>query len=36
MKKYLRGKTEDLEFALVSRDGSLSIPDKMALNDFIR
>jgi flavodoxin len=36
MKKYLRGKTEDLEFAFVSRDGSLSIPDKMALNDFIR
>lgn len=36
MKKYLNGKTENLEFAFTSRDGSLSIPEKMAINDFIR
>jgi len=36
MKKYLSNKTEDLEFAFTSRDGSLSIPEKMAINDFIR
>ena len=36
MKKYLRGKTENLEFAFKSRDGSLSISDKLDLNDFIR
>jgi len=36
MKKYLREKTENVEFAFTSRDGSLSIPEKMAINDFIR
>ena len=36
MKNYLREKTESLEFALQSRDGSLSISNQMVLNDFIR
>lgn len=36
MKKYLKKKTKSLEFAFSSRDGSLSIADKLALNDFIR
>jgi hypothetical protein len=36
MKKYLRGKTDNLAFAFKSRDGSLSISDKLDLNDFIR
>jgi len=36
MKKYLRKKTEDLEIVLKSRDGSLSIADKLALNEFIK
>lgn len=36
MKKYLRGKTDNLEFAFKSKDGSLSISDKLTLNDFIR
>lgn len=36
MKNYLSEKTESLEFALRSRDGSLSISNQMALNDFIR
>jgi flavodoxin len=36
MKKYLSDKSENLEFAFTSRDGSLSIPEKMAINDFIR
>jgi flavodoxin len=36
MKKYLKKKTEDLDFALKSKDGSLSISDKLALNDFIK
>jgi flavodoxin len=35
MKKYLTGKTGKLEFAFTSRDGSLTISDKMTLNDFI-
>ncbi len=35
MKKYLAGKTGKLEFAFTSRDGSLSISDKLTLNDFI-
>jgi flavodoxin len=35
MKKYLKEKTKNLDFAFVSRDGSLSISDQMALNDFI-
>jgi menaquinone-dependent protoporphyrinogen IX oxidase len=36
MKKYLRDKTDNLAFAFKSRDGSLSISDKLDLNDFIR
>ena len=35
MKKYLGRKTSNLEFAFTSRDGSLTISDKMTLNDFI-
>ena len=35
MKKYLGEKTKNLEFAFKSKDGSLSISEKMALNDFI-
>ena len=36
MKKYLRKKTENVEFAFKSKDGSLSISDKLDLNDFIK
>jgi len=36
MKKYLGNKTENLEFAFTSRDGSLSISDKLTLNDFLK
>ncbi len=36
MKKYLANKTGSLEFAFTSRDGSLSISDKLTLNDFIK
>lgn len=36
MKKYLREKTDNLAFAFKSRDGSLSVSDKLDLNDFIR
>jgi flavodoxin len=36
MKKYLGEKTDNLAFAFKSRDGSLSISDKLDLNDFIR
>ncbi len=36
MKKYLSKKTEDLEFTFKSKDGSLSITDKISLNDFIK
>ena len=36
MKKYLGNKTGNLEFAFTSRDGSLSISDKLTLNDFIK
>ncbi|HCY76720.1 MAG: hypothetical protein IH620_01720 [Ignavibacterium sp.] len=35
MKKYLGRKASELEFAFTSRDGSLTISDKMTLNDFI-
>lgn len=35
MKRYLKGKTSNVDFAFVSRNGSLSISDKMTLNDFI-
>lgn len=36
MKKYLGSKTENLEYAIASRDGSLTVADKMTLNEFIR
>jgi hypothetical protein len=36
MKKYLGAKTENLEFAIASRNGSLTVADKMTLNEFIR
>lgn len=36
MKKYLSDKTESLDITLQSRDGSLSISDKMDLNEFIK
>jgi hypothetical protein len=36
MKKYLREKTENLAFTFKSSDGSLSVSDKLDLNDFIR
>jgi hypothetical protein len=35
MKKYLSGKTKNLDFVIKSKDGSLSISDKMTLNEFI-
>jgi flavodoxin len=35
MRKYLREKTDNLSFAFKSRDGSLSVSDKLDLNDFI-
>ena len=35
MKKYLSPKTRNLDFAITSRDGSLTISDKMTLNDFL-
>ena len=36
MKKYLSKKTENLDYALKSRDGSLTISDKLVLNEFIK
>lgn len=36
MKKYLRAKTDNLSFTFKSSDGSLSVSDKLDLNDFIR
>jgi len=36
MKKYLANKTGNLEFAFTSRDGSLSISDKLTLNEFLK
>jgi flavodoxin len=36
MKKYLREKTDNLTFDFKSRDGYLSVSDKLTLNDFIR
>jgi flavodoxin len=36
MKKYLKGKTDNLTFDFKSRDGYLSVSDKLNLNDFIR
>lgn len=35
MKKYLHEKTDNLSFAFKSRDGSLSVSDKLDLNDFL-
>lgn len=36
MKKYLKEKTDNLSFTLKSSDGTLSVSDKLDLNDFIR
>lgn len=36
MKRYLREKTDNLAFAFKSRDGYLTVSDKLDLNDFIR
>ena len=36
MRKYLKGKTEEVTFDLKSRDGYLSVSDKLDLNDFIK
>jgi len=36
MKKYLQEKTDNLAFTFKSSDGSLSVSDKLDLNDFIR
>jgi hypothetical protein len=36
MKRYLRKKTDDVSFTFKSSDGSLSVSDKLDLNDFIR
>ena len=36
MKRYLSKKTDDVSFTFKSSDGSLSVSDKLNLNDFIR
>ena len=36
MKRYLRKKTDDVSFTFKSSDGTLSVSDKLNLNDFIR
>ena len=36
MRKYLKGKTDEVTFDLKSRDGYLSVSDKLDLNDFIK
>lgn len=36
MKRYLREKTDNIAYTLKSGDGSLSVSDKLDLNDFIR
>lgn len=36
MKKYLKGKTDEVTYDFKSRDGYLSVSDKLDLNDFIR
>ena len=36
MKRYLKEKTDNLSFTFKSSDGSLSVSDKLDLNDFIR
>lgn len=35
MRKYLNGKTNNVDFEFKSSDGSLSISDKLTLNEFI-
>jgi len=36
MKRSLSSKTSEVEFSITSGDGSLSVADKMTLNEFIR
>jgi flavodoxin len=36
MKKYLKEKTDNLSFTFKSTDGTLTVSDKLDLNDFIR
>jgi flavodoxin len=36
MKKYLRKKTENLDYTFKSRDGYLTVSDKLVLNEFIK
>jgi menaquinone-dependent protoporphyrinogen IX oxidase len=36
MKRYLKEKTDNLAFTFKSSDGTLSVSDKLDLNDFIR
>jgi flavodoxin len=36
MKKYLNEKTDNLSFTFKSTDGTLTVSDKLDLNDFIR
>jgi len=36
MKKYLSKKTENLDFTFKSRDGYLTVSDKLELNEFIK
>jgi menaquinone-dependent protoporphyrinogen IX oxidase len=36
MKRYLKGKTDEVTFDLKSRDGYLTVSDKLDLNDFIK
>jgi flavodoxin len=36
MRKYLKEKTDNLSFDFKSRDGYLSVSDKLDLNDFIK
>jgi menaquinone-dependent protoporphyrinogen IX oxidase len=36
MKRYLKGKADEVTFDLKSRDGYLSVSDKLDLNDFIK
>jgi len=36
MKRYLKEKTDNTSFTFKSSDGTLSVSDKLDLNDFIR
>lgn len=36
MKKHLKNKIEDIEFVFTSRNGTLTVHDKITLNEFIR